>query len=271
MASRSTLFTQIARAAALTTTLTVPAHAGGHRPADIDAHGRDNVQAVGVNGDHNTVKQHITKRKTDCSGHGNCDSSRTTYNRDQSYRDDSVKATAHAKVGDVGSNSHANVGDVKTGDQRVNVGSTEQKVNVAPAQQITTTNINDSSKFESDGRGLSGSVLVSGDGECSSGWGVDAKLLQFTGDGGSVGFGKTRQDKVCLSKNAAIALMNTGVVIKDNAMIATGVKSLAIIFKDINTAIITVSDNLMKKNTTCTVYSSPILLASTKGCTPPTK
>lgn len=101
-----------------------------------------------------------------------------------------------------------------------------------------------------------GTIQLVASGACPEGWGLG---FSTPGVGGT--FAKTNQSMVCLSQNAATAILNAGVASGDGLMIAGGLRALANIHFEIDYAIDTVYRNAMAECSAKALAVSPLLLA----------
>lgn len=99
-------------------------------------------------------------------------------------------------------------------------------------------------------------VTIIPSGPCGEGQGFNLSIPFF-------GFGtsKTVQNELCLSQQAAIALLNSGAVNHDTGEVAGGIAALAAIHKEIHDALEIVSKNLLSECGVAAGRVSAVLLA----------
>lgn len=131
----------------------------------------------------------------------------------------------------------------------------EQRQDQQNVQQQGDQIINYNSNYRRQTPQVGTIQLVAG-GACPEGWGLG---ISTPGVGGT--FAKTNQSMVCLSQNAATAILNAGVASGDGLMIAGGLRALANIHFEVDYAIDTVYRNAMAECSSKALNVSPLLMA----------
>ncbi|MCB9991395.1 MAG: hypothetical protein H6867_08455 [Rhodospirillales bacterium] len=125
---------------------------------------------------------------------------------------------------------------------------------------VQTGSINNNIKYDAPKPiGNAPNVFIQPTGDCGSGW-----SLSVGAPYSALGFGKTGQDQICLSTNAALAVMNAGLVADDQGIIAVGLSTLTQIHPEFEAAVQYVSGNLTSECAAQAARISTVLLAQPK-------